>query len=339
MIRVGVIGYGYWGPNIVRVLSDIPAFSVVSVADKNPKRCAVAQARYPAVRIMTDPLGLCRARDLDYVIVATPVPSHFQLATEALEAGKHVTVEKPMTNSLDEARRLVETAERVKRVLTVDHTFVYTGAVRKIKELVAAGAIGEPLYYDSVRVNLGLFQTDVNVIWDLAVHDLSIVDYLFPLRPTSVAAFGAKHVSGQPENMAYVTLTYDTSLIVHLHVNWLAPVKIRRALIGGSRKMIVYDDMEPSEKVKVYDRGVDLQASAADLYGLRVGYRSGDMWSPQVDLTEALRTEFTHLADCIEHGVSPVTDGRAGMNLVEVMDAASRSMAERGRPVAPRALQ
>jgi predicted dehydrogenase len=334
VIRAAVIGYGYWGPNIVRNLCDLSAFSVVGIADTNPRRCAIAQARYPAARVTNDAYELCRAKDVDYVVVSTPVHTHFSLATAALEAGKHVTVEKPMTSSPEEAKRLIDTAERVKRILTVDHTFVYTDAVRKMKSLIDGGTIGEPLYYDSVRANLGLFQSDVNVIWDLAVHDLSIVDYLFEQRPSSISAFGAKHVSGQQENMAYVTLCYETSLIVHLHVNWLAPVKLRRTLIGGSKKMIIYDDTEASEKVKVYDRGVDLEASPDGLYGLRVGYRSGDMYAPQVDSIEGLRIEFTHIAECIERGVPPITGGQAGLNVVSIVDAATRSMAARGRPLA-----
>jgi predicted dehydrogenase len=216
----------------------------------------------------------------------------------------------------------------------VDHTFVYTGAVRKIREVVEAGDLGDIYYYDSVRVNLGLFQHDVSVIWDLAVHDLSILDYVLPARPRAVSATGVSHVSGEPENIAYLTLFFDEGLIAHVHVNWLAPVKVRRTLIGGSRKMIVYDDIEPSEKVKIYDRGISVSDQTTEgVYNMLVSYRTGDMWAPKLDLTEALRLEVSHFLDCVARGERPLTDGEAGLRVVRIMEAATRSMREQGRPV------
>jgi predicted dehydrogenase len=215
----------------------------------------------------------------------------------------------------------------------VDHTFVYTGAVRKIKELVEGGRLGQIYYYDSVRVNLGLFQHDVNVIWDLAVHDLSILDYVLDARPCAVAAMGIAHVPGQPQDVAYLNCFFNDDLIAHFHVNWLAPVKIRRTLIGGDEQMIVYDDLEPSEKVKVYDRGITLNNGAEGIYQLMVGYRTGDMWAPQLNRTEALWIEASHFLACIEEGQQPLTNGQVGLRVVRILEAAARSMAHRGRPV------
>jgi len=265
------------------------------------------------------------------------VASHFELAWQALQAGKHVLVEKPLTTCADQARRLIAEAERRHLTLMVDHTFVYSSAVGKIKELVDSEALGNLYYYDAVRVNLGLFRHDVNVIWDLAMHDLSIMDYVLPERPRAISATGMSHVPGEQENIAYLTLFFDSRLIAHIHVNWLAPVKVRRALIGGSEKMIVYDDIEPSEKIKVYDKGITLSdnsnGNGESLYKMLIGYRTGDMWAPQLDMTEALRTEASHFVQCIEHNQRPTTDGEAGLHIVQLLEAATQSMKEQGRLV------
>lgn len=261
MINVGVIGYGYWGPNLVRNFAETPGSQVVGVCDLRPERLSSVQARYPAIKTTTDYRELLTDPSIDAIAIATPVSTHFDLALQALQAGKHVFVEKPMTATSEQATRLVEKAERCNRVLMVDHTFVYTGAVRKMRDLVEKNEVGEIYYYDSVRVNLGLFQHDVNVIWDLAVHDLSIMDYVLRVFPVAVSATGMSHLSGQPENVAYVTLFFETNMIAHLHVNWLSPVKVRRTLVGGSLKMIVYDDLEPSDRIKVYDKGVTVNKS------------------------------------------------------------------------------
>jgi predicted dehydrogenase len=333
MTGIGILGYGYWGPNLVRNFAETPGARVVAVSDLRADRLAAVQIRYPGVKTTTHFGELLAEPGVDAVAIATPVSTHYDLAMQALQAGKHVLVEKPLAATSEQAIRLIEEAERRNRVLMVDHTFVYTGAVRKIKEMVDEGRLGRLYYYDSVRVNLGLFQHDVNVLWDLAVHDLSIMDYVLGIRPCAVAATGLAHVPGQPENVAYLTCFFAENLIAHFHVNWLAPVKIRRTLIGGDLQMIVYDDLEPSEKVKVYDKGITVNNGPDGVYQLLVGYRSGDMWAPQLDVTEALRVEALHFLECIQQSRRPVTDGQAGLRVVRILEAATRSLAERGRPV------
>jgi predicted dehydrogenase len=335
MIGVGVIGYGYWGPNLVRNFAEAPGARVVAISDFRPERRDAARARYPAVAISADPAELIRDPAVAAVAIATPVSTHFDFAMRALRAGKHVLVEKPLAASSAQAERLVDEAGRRGVVLAVDHTFIYTAAVRKIRELAAAGDLGEIYYYDSTRVNLGLFQSDVDVTWDLAVHDLAILDYLTAASPRAVSATGMSHVPERPGNIAYLTLFFDDRLIAHVHVNWLSPVKIRRALIGGSRKMIVYDDLELTEKVKVYDRGIILaqRPDSENLYRMLIGYRMGDMWSPRLELTEALRVEVLEFLDCIETGGRPASDGESGLRVVRTLEAVSASMACGGRPV------
>src|SRR5262245_9816706 len=254
MIGIGVIGYGYWGPNLVRNFSGIPGARVISVSDLRTDRLAEIRERYPAVHVTTDYREILTNPAVDAVAIATPVSTHFNIAWESLCADKHLLVTKPLAATAEQAERLAEEAMRRRRVLLVDHTFVYTGAVRKIRELITDNRLGDVYYYDSVRVNLGLFQHDVNVLWDLAVHDLAIMDYLLPDQPCAVSATATSHIPSKPENVAYLTLFFNSPLIAHIHVNWLAPVKIRRTLIGGSRQMVVYDDLEPSEKVKIYDK-------------------------------------------------------------------------------------
>ena len=339
MIGVGIIGYGYWGPNLVRNFMEVPDCRVVAVADMRAERLARMSSRYPTVQAYGDFTDLIASADVDLVVIATPVSTHFPLALAALRAGKHVLVEKPMTSSSQEALVLIEEAAKRNLLLAVDHTFVYTAAVRRIREMVEKRELGDIYYYDSVRVNLGLFQHDVNVIWDLAVHDLSIMNFVLGENPTAVAATGMGHVAGEPENIAYLTMMFERNLIGHVHVNWLAPVKVRRTLIGGSQKMVVYDDIEPSEKIKVYDKGITVTdngistgKTTAD-YRLMVGYRSGDMYAPNLDLTEALNVEARHLITCIQRGETPVSDGLAGLRVVRILEAASQSIRERGRVI------
>jgi predicted dehydrogenase len=333
-LRLGVIGYGYWGPNLVRNFSEIPDARVVKVCDLSRARLAVAAQRYPAIDTCTDYADLVNDSRVDAIVIATPVSTHFDFALQALRAGKHVLVEKPMTATSEQALRLIDEADRRRCVLMVDHTFVYTGAVRRIQELIASKSLGQINYYDSVRVNLGLFQPDVNVIWDLAVHDLAIMDYVIGARPYAVSATGISHVRGRPENIAYLSLFFEANLIAHVNVNWLAPVKVRRTLIGGSRRMIVYDDLEPSEKIKVYDKGITVgSASAESLYELFVAYRTGDMWAPQLEMTEALKTEAVHFVRCVEDRAPAITDGDAGLRVVRLLEAAAESLADRGRLV------
>ncbi|SFA77348.1 Predicted dehydrogenase [Rhizobium sp. NFR07] len=336
MIGIAVVGYGYWGPNLVRNISETRQAQLVCVCDLNKDRLVAVQGRYPAVKVTENFEDVLRDPQVDAIAIATPVSSHFRLAMQALMAGKHVLVEKPMAATTEEAMRMVEEAARRRLVLAVDHTFVHTGAVRKMHELVESG-LGDMYYYDSVRVNLGLFQHDVSVIWDLAVHDLAILDYVLPEKPVAVSATGMSHVLGEPENIAYLTLFFESKMIAHIHVNWLAPVKVRRTLIGGSNKMIVYDDLEPSEKIKVYDKGITMNPSShtygEKVHQMLVGYRSGDMHAPKLDMTEALSRELRQFIDCIEQNTRPVCDGYAGLRVVRTLEAATRSLAQQGRVI------
>ncbi|MGE3268370.1 MAG: Gfo/Idh/MocA family protein [Chloroflexota bacterium] len=335
-VGIGVIGYGYWGPNLVRNFSEGPESHVVAVSDLNPARLSAVKTRYPSVVTTTEYRDLLADPSIEAVAISTPVSTHFRLAMEALQAGKHVLVEKPLATTAAEAAALIEQAEQSERVLMVDHTFVYTGAVQKMKELIDGGRLGRLYYYDSVRVNLGLFQHDVDVLWDLAVHDLAIMDYLLGKQPYAVSATGIAHVPGKPINIGYLTCFFEDNLLAHINANWLAPVKIRRTLVGGDTTMIVYDDLEPSEKVKVYDRGIAVsngEAGPGGFYDLMVSYRTGDMWAPKLPMAEALGVETRHFVECIRNGRQPVTDGRAGLRVVRILEAAAQSLAEGGRAV------
>jgi len=330
MIRVGVIGYGYWGPNLARNFQGCPATALTAIADPQPERLADAARRFPGVRTVGSAEALLELSDIDAVAIATPVATHAPLTLAALRAGKHVLVEKPLAASVAEGEAMVAEAARRGLTLMVDHTFVYTPAVRRIRQLIDAGEIGDIYYYDSVRINLGLFQHDVNVLWDLAVHDLSIMDYVLGRYPQSVSATGMSHVPGRPEDVAYLTMFFEGTLLGHVHASWLAPVKVRRTLIGGSRRMIVFDDLEASEKVKVYDRGISVDPSPEDRYQVLVGYRSGDMWAPHLPVAEALQQEVAHFAECVASGTTPLTDGQAGLRMVRLLDAAMQSLRSRG---------
>jgi predicted dehydrogenase len=333
MIEMGIVGYGYWGPNLVRNFSEATGSRVAAVCDLRPQSLAAVGRRYPTIRTTNSFDDLLKDAAIEAIAIATPVRSHFELALSALKAGKHVLIEKPMTETAEQARRLIDAAHRHHRVLMVDHTFVYTPAIRKLRDLVRAGELGSIYYYDSIRVNLGLFQHDVNVIWDLAVHDFSILEYVLAEHPVAVSANGASPVPQSLESVAYISLFFGSGTIAHVNVNWLAPVKVRQILVGGSRKMIVYNDLEPSEKIKVYDKGVTLTDDPDKIYQMRVGYRAGDMWAPQLETREGLAAEVEHFLDCIETGNVPETDAEAGMRVVELLEAATRSMRDRGRPV------
>jgi predicted dehydrogenase len=337
LITVGVIGYGYWGPNLARNFADTPDVRVGFVSDTSEARLATVARRYPGITVGTDPQALIDDPGVDAVAIATPVRTHFALAMAALRAGKHVLVEKPLASSSEQALQLIEEAERRRLVLMVDHTFVYTGAVAKMRELTVAGELGDIYYYDSVRINLGLFQHDVNVLWDLAVHDLSIMDFVLDRHPVAVSATGLAHVAGEPENIAYLTMFFEDQLIAHVHVNWLAPVKVRRTLLGGSRRMVVFDDLEASEKIRVYDRGISVNAAAENVHQMMIGYRTGDMWAPQLEVREALHAAAAHFVDCIRRSARPTTDGAAGLRVVRLLEAATRSLAAQGQlvPIAP----
>jgi len=333
LINIGVVGYGYWGPNLVRNFAETAGANLAAVADLDKKKLDVAKKRFPAITVTTRFQDLLEDPKIDAIAVATPVNTHFELGMAALKAGKHLWLEKPMTETSLQARKLVEEAEKRKLVLLVDHTFIYTGAVRKMAEIIKAGDLGRIYYYDSIRVNLGLFQRDVSVISDLAVHDFAILDFLLGEHPTAVSASGTNHFPGTPENLAYITLFYDSGTIAHTNVSWLAPVKVRQILIGGSKKMITYDDLETSEKVKVYDKGISFTDDPQQIQEMRVGYRTGDMWAPKVPVTEALRVESEHFVDCIVNGKAPETDGKLGWRIVELIEAATSSMRGKGETV------
>lgn len=339
MIKMGIIGYGYWGPNLVRNFMEIAGAEVGAVADLDKAKLASVQRRFPTVKTTSDFQELLSDPSIDAIALATPVSSHFQLGMAALKAGKHLWIEKPMTETSLQARKLVDEAERRKRVLMVDHTFIYTGAVRKMGDIIRGGDLGRIYYYDSIRVNLGLFQRDVNVISDLGVHDFSILDYLLREHPVAVSASGINHFPGTPENLAYITLFYDSGVIAHANVSWLAPVKIRQILIGGSKRMIAYDDLQPSEKIKVYDKGISFTDDPEQIYQMRVGYRTGDMWAPNLDGTEALRVAGEHFVDCVEHDRTPTTDGLLGLRVVGLIEAATSSMRGKGETVYTRRLE
>ncbi|MEO5772698.1 MAG: Gfo/Idh/MocA family oxidoreductase [Sphingomicrobium sp.] len=333
MIGVGVIGYGYWGPNLVRNFITNRTTRVVAVADHHDDRLAKVQALYPTVAVSSSAQELIDNPAVDAVIVATPVNTHFELGMAALRAGKHLFVEKPIAATVEHARLLVEEADRRGLVLMVDHTFVYTGAVRKMHELIRREEFGKVRYYDSTRVNLGLFQNDVNVLWDLAVHDLSIMSYVLDQAPVAVSATGQSHRPGQPEFAAFLTVFFGSDMIAHINVNWLSPVKIRRTLVGGDRQMIVYDDLETSEKIKLYDKGITVTETPEQVHKMLISYRTGDLWSPKVADTEALAVEAKHFAACVSGSEKPITDGRAGLELVRILEASNESLRNNGAPV------
>lgn len=335
MIGVGVVGYGYWGPNLVRNLHAHPQVRLVSVCDLDPARLELVRRAYPTVRATTRFEEMLAEPAIQAVVICTRVESHAELALAALCSGRHVLVEKPLAPSVAEASRLLDEARRRDLLLMVDHTFVFSPAVRKIRDLLQGGGLGSRVhYYDSVRVNLGPFRHDVNALWDLAVHDLSILDYVFPHQPLEVSCIGVSHMEGHPENLAYLTCWYPDNLLAHIHVNWLAPVKLRRTLIGGDQKMLVFDDLEPSEKLKVYDKGITVTSNGSGRDAWMVDYRSGDMWAPKLSNREALALEVDEFVDAIARGTSFPADGEAGLRVVRVLEAASRSMRGRGLPVA-----
>jgi predicted dehydrogenase len=331
MIRVGVIGYGYWGPNIVRNLHGLESTRLEMVCDKSPAALGRVRKSYPGIRAVSDPNEVLRSPDIDAVAVITPVWTHYELAKAALENGKHVFIEKPLTSSSAQAEELIELAARKNLTIMVDHTFLFTGAVRKIRELTDSGALGDLYYYDSLRVNLGLFQHDVSVIWDLAPHDLSIMDYIIKGEPEAIVATGERHLN-EVEDVAFMTVYFPQNVIAHINVNWLSPVKIRTTLIGGQKKMVVWNDLVADEKIRVYDRGVQI-ASGEGIRDLLVSYRTGDMWAPQVEHLEALHVELDYFAQCIANSKTPFNDGHAGLRVVRMLEAAEASIQKRGELV------
>lgn len=334
MLKIGVIGCGYWGPNLIRNFFSVKMSKVTKVADLDPRRLKFIKERYPSVELATSYKDLLKDTGIDAVVIATPVGTHFPLAKDCLESKKHVLIEKPITNKIEDAQELIELAQKQKRVLMVDHTYVFNPAVRKIKEIVKSGGLGKIYYFDSVRVNLGLFQHDVNVVWDLAPHDLSIMDFILEDEAAEISAFGACHSKNDIENMAYLNIRFQDNLIAHIHVNWLAPVKIRRILIGGSEKMLVFDDLEESEKIKVYDKGITLKEGDKEgIYKTLVELRTGDMYAPKIDWMEPLKLATEHFVNCILENSSPISDGACGLRMVKALVAAEESIKNKGRVV------
>lgn len=333
MIKTGIIGYGYWGPNIGRNFGQHPDIEISAIADKSADRRKVAATAFPHALVTSDAGEILNNPSIDAVAIVTPVFAHYELAKRALQSGKHVFIEKPFTSTSDQAKELIDLAGRAGKVIMVDHTFLFTAAVRKMKDMVDSGAMGNLYYYDSQRVNLGLFQHDVNVLWDLATHDISIMQYMVPnLKPLSLNAVGMSHFNTGMEDIAYLTVKYENNFIAHFTANWMSPIKIRHTLMAGSKKMLVWDDMENDHKIKVYDKGVEI-SEKSEIYNLLVQYRSGDMYSPQVANVEALKLETNYFVECICNGKRPFNDGEAGLEVVRILEASDISIKNGGKEV------
>jgi len=328
---MAILGLGYWGPNLVRNFSSVLGRDLKTVCDLDRSRTERVARDYPNLRTVNDPNEIFRDSEIDAVVIATPVGTHYSLAKAALTSGKSVLVEKPLTGTVEQAEELVELAQSRGLILMVDHIFIYSSPVRKMKEIIEAGKLGQLLFIDSVRINLGLFQSDINVVWDLAPHDLSIVDYLLGRLPRSVSAFGAMHTPGGLEDVAYLNLDFGDKLIANFHVNWLSPVKVRYTMLGGTLNSLLYNDLDASEKLKLYDRGISIRdAAPEDRRRVMVEYRAGDVWSPYLEIVEPLRVMATHFNECVAEGKAPLTDGRAGLRIVRILEAAQRSIKAQG---------
>jgi predicted dehydrogenase len=331
MINIGIIGYGYWGPNIVRNFNATEGARVVSICDRNKETLLRAGKSYPHLAVTSDCDELLKSTDIDAVAVITPVSTHYELAKKALQNGKHIFVEKPFTLNRDQAEELIELAEKKRLTIMVDHTFIFTGAVKKMKQLIEEKTLGDLYYYDSIRVNLGLFQSDVNVIWDLAPHDFAVMDHLIAEKPAALSACGKAHVNGF-EDTAYITVHFNNNMIAHFNVNWLSPVKVRTTLIGGEKKMLVWNDLEADEKIKIYDKGVEV-SSRESTYTLMVSYRTGDMHAPRVEQVEALAMETRYFVTCVTRNERPLNDGASGLRVVKLLEACNASLKQNGREI------
>ena len=331
MLRIGVIGYGYWGPNIVRNFMDNDQSEVVMVCDKNQTALNRVKKRYPNIETTKEVRDIFSSAKIEAVAIVTPVSSHFDMAKQALESGKHIFVEKPFTATAAQAEELIALAEKKNLKIAVDHTFLFSGAVKEIKNLIDSGKLGKLYYYDSIRVNLGLFQHDINVIWDLAPHDLSIMDYLVGEEPTAFVATGKAHVNSE-ESVSYITAYFNNNIIAHFNLNWLSPVKIRLTLIGGEKKMVVWNDVVADEKIKVYDKGVEVK-STNGIRDLLVSYRSGDVWIPRVDQTEALKLAAESFIQYILDNKTPINSGYTGLRIVKMLEACNKSVKDNGKMV------
>lgn len=332
MLNIAVVGFGYWGPNIVRNFYSAEKANVVSVCDRESKALKRVERSYPGIKTTTDYDDIVSSSEVDAIAIVTPVRTHYELARKALNNDKHVFVEKPFTSTVAQAEELLELADRKNLIIMVDHTFLFTGAVKKIKEIVDDNILGELYYYDSMRVNLGLFQHDVNVIWDLAPHDLSIMDYVIGEKAEAITATGKKHFCNGHEDIAFITVFFANNLIGHFNVNWISPVKIRTTLIGGEKKMLLWNDLEADEKVKIYDKGVNIE-NREGVYDLLIKYRSGDMWAPRVEQSEALKAEIEYFIDCVLNDQVPFNDGRAGLRVVKILEASNESLKNNGKMI------
>ncbi|MEW5691884.1 MAG: Gfo/Idh/MocA family oxidoreductase [Candidatus Hydrogenedentota bacterium] len=330
MIKVGVIGYGYWGPNIARNFNIIESAKLIAICDSDKKARERARKMYPYVNIVANSDDIIKSKDIDVIAIVTPVSSHFNLAKKALQNGKHIFIEKPFISNSVQGEELIQIAEKKKLTIMVDHTYIFTGSIKKIKELIDNKIVGNLFYYDSTRVNLGLFQHDVNVIWDLAVHDVAIMDFLINKKPVAVSATGSKHFCRDLEDVAFLTLYFNDNFIAHFNVNWLSPVKIRLTLIGGDKKMVLWNDLESDEKIKIYDKGVDIK-TVEGKYKLLVDYRSGDMYAPKLERKEALKTEIEYFIECIEKNKRVINDGYAGLRVIKILEASNKSLKKFGR--------
>jgi len=332
MLNIAVVGFGYWGPNIVRNFYSAEKANVVFVCDRESKALKRVERSYPGIKTTTDYDDIVSSSEVDAIAIVTPVRTHYELARKALNNGKHVFVEKPFTSTVAQAEELLELADRKNLIIMVDHTFLFTGAVKKIKEFVDDNILGELYYYDSMRVNLGLFQHDVNVIWDLAPHDLSIMDYIVGEKAEAITATGKKHFCNGHEDIAFITVYFSNNLIGHFNVNWISPVKIRTTLIGGEKRMLLWNDLEADEKVKIYDKGVNIE-NREGVYDLLIKYRSGDMWAPRVEQSEALKAEIEYFIDCVLNDQVPFNDGRAGLRVVKILEASNESLKNNGKMI------
>jgi predicted dehydrogenase len=333
MLNIGVIGYGYWGPNIVRNFNNLPGATVVSVCDLEQRALYQVKKNYEGMHVTRDSSEILNSSNIDAVAIITPVSTHYELAKKALLNDKHIFIEKPFTANVAEAEELIELADRKNLTIMVDHTFLFCGAVKKIKQLIDEDVLGELYYFDSIRINLGLFQKDVNVVWDLAPHDLSIMHHLIGKDPVAVAATGISHFDDDIENVAYITVYFPGNLIAHFNVSWLSPVKIRTTLIGGHKKMIVWNDLVSDEKLRVYDRGIDTGITKENMNAIRKNYRLGDMWSPKVEEVEALKCETEYFLDCIDNNRKPINDGSAGLRVVKLLESTAKSLKRGGEVV------
>lgn len=332
MIKIGIIGFGYWGPNLVRNFSNQKEGVVTQIAEYRLERHSNISKVYPGITIVTEANDLIHSMDVDAVVIATPVFSHYKLAKEALLAGKHVLLEKPMTSSVDESKELIDIAKSKNLVLMVDHTFLYTGAVQKMKTLIDSNQLGKLQYFDSTRINLGLFQPDVNVLWDLAPHDISILNFLLKNKPYSVNASGVSHTNNGIENVAYMTVNYEDDFIAHFNCSWTSPVKMRSTLIGGDKKMLVYNDLEPSEKIRIYDTGYN-HTSDEEKNRVMVDYRTGDVFIPKISNQEALFGVAFDFIDCIIHTKEPLANAELGLEVVKVLEASQKSIKSNGKEI------